>query len=70
VHRYNDSGECLYEPPAPDLVDWVHLAKAMGVPGTRVTRLDTFERALEAGSEAEGPTLKEVPLLSLAARRR
>jgi hypothetical protein len=34
----------------------------MGVPGTRVTRLDTFEKVLEARSEAEGPTLKEVPL--------
>jgi acetolactate synthase I/II/III large subunit len=45
----------------PDL-DWVHLAKGMGVPGTRVSSLDAFGKALQAGFEAEGPTLIEVPL--------
>jgi thiamine pyrophosphate-dependent acetolactate synthase large subunit-like protein len=40
----------------------VHLAKGMGVPGTRVTSLDGFGKALRAGFEAEGPTLIEVPL--------
>jgi thiamine pyrophosphate-dependent acetolactate synthase large subunit-like protein len=34
----------------------------MGVPGTRVTSLDEFGKALRAGLEADGPTLIEVPL--------
>jgi acetolactate synthase-1/2/3 large subunit len=59
----------MFEIGRPDL-DWVHLAKGMGVPGTRVTTLDAFGKALQAGFEAEGPTLIEVPLLSLATRSR
>ena len=51
----------MFEIGRPDL-DWVQLAKAMGVPGTRVTTLDAFGKALQAGFEAEGPTLIEVPL--------
>jgi acetolactate synthase I/II/III large subunit len=51
----------MFEIGRPDL-DWVHLAKGMGVPGTRVTTLDAFGKALQAGFEAEGPTLIEVPL--------
>jgi acetolactate synthase-1/2/3 large subunit len=51
----------LFEIGRPDL-DWTHLAKGMGVPGTRVTSLDAFGEALRAGFEAEGPTLIEVPL--------
>ena len=51
----------MFEIGRPDL-DWVHLAKGMGVPGTRVTSLDAFGKALQAGFEAEGPTLIEVPL--------
>jgi acetolactate synthase-1/2/3 large subunit len=51
----------MFEIGRPDL-DWVHLAKGMGVPGTRVTTLDAFAKALQAGFEAEGPTLIEVPL--------
>ena len=51
----------MFEIGRPDL-DWVHLAKGMGVPGTRVTTLDAFGKALHAGFEAEGPTLIEVPL--------
>ena len=51
----------LFEIGRPDL-DWVHLAKGMGVPAKRVTSLDEFGKALKAGFEGEGPTLIEVPL--------
>jgi len=51
----------MFEIGRPDL-DWVQLAKGMGVPGTRVTSLDEFGRALKAGLEGDGPTLIEVPL--------
>ncbi|MGA9977304.1 MAG: acetolactate synthase large subunit, partial [Candidatus Sulfotelmatobacter sp.] len=53
--------DAMFEIGRPDL-DWVHLSKGMGVPGTRVTTLDAFGKALQAGFEAEGPTLIEVPL--------
>jgi acetolactate synthase-1/2/3 large subunit len=51
----------MFEIGRPDL-DWVQLAKGMGVPGTRITTLDGFGKALQAGFEADGPTLIEVPL--------
>jgi acetolactate synthase I/II/III large subunit len=51
----------MFEIGHPDL-DWTLLAKGMGVPGTRVSSLDEFEKALRAGLEGEGPTLIEVPL--------
>lgn len=51
----------MFEIGHPDL-DWILLAKGMGVPGTRVTTLDAFGKALREGLEAEGPTLIEVPL--------
>jgi acetolactate synthase-1/2/3 large subunit len=51
----------MFEIGHPDL-DWILLAKGMGVPGTRVTSLDAFGKALQEGLEAEGPTLIEVPL--------
>ena len=51
----------MFEIGRPDL-DWTLLARGMGVPGTRVTSLDAFGKALRAGLEAEGPTLIEVPL--------
>ncbi|MGC1164458.1 MAG: thiamine pyrophosphate-dependent enzyme, partial [Candidatus Sulfotelmatobacter sp.] len=51
----------MFEIGRPDL-DWVQLAKGMGVPGTRVNSLDGFGKALRAGLEGEGPTLIEVPL--------
>ena len=51
----------MFEIGRPDL-DWTLLAKGMGVPGTRVTTLDAFGKALRAGLENEGPTLIEVPL--------
>jgi acetolactate synthase I/II/III large subunit len=51
----------LFEIGHPDL-DWTLLAKGMGVPGTRVTSLDAFGKALREGLGGEGPTLIEVPL--------
>jgi acetolactate synthase-1/2/3 large subunit len=51
----------MFEIGRPDL-DWTLLAKAMGVPGIRVTSLDEFGKALREGLEGEGPTLIEVPL--------
>jgi acetolactate synthase I/II/III large subunit len=51
----------MFEIGRPDL-DWVHLAKGMGVPATRATSLDDFVEALRRGLASEGPTLIEVPL--------
>jgi acetolactate synthase-1/2/3 large subunit len=51
----------MFEIGRPDL-DWVHLAKGMGVPGARVTSLEGFAKALREGFESEGPSLIEVPL--------
>jgi acetolactate synthase-1/2/3 large subunit len=43
-------------------LDWVHLAKGMGVPASRATTLDAFAKAVREGFETDGPTLIEVPL--------
>jgi acetolactate synthase-1/2/3 large subunit len=51
----------MFEIGRPDL-DWVHLARGMGVPGTRVTSLEAFAKALQEGFESEGPSVIEVPL--------
>jgi acetolactate synthase-1/2/3 large subunit len=51
----------MFEIGRPNL-DWTLLAKGMGVPATKVTSLDQFGKALQAGLEGEGPTLIEVPL--------
>jgi acetolactate synthase-1/2/3 large subunit len=51
----------MFEIRRPNL-DWTLLAQGMGVPGTRVSSLDAFGKALREGFEAEGPTLIEVPL--------
>jgi acetolactate synthase-1/2/3 large subunit len=51
----------MFELGRPDL-DWVQLAKGMGVPGSRVTSLDGFSKALREAFESEGPSLIEVPL--------
>jgi acetolactate synthase-1/2/3 large subunit len=49
----------LFDIGRPDL-DWVLLAKSMGVPGIRATSLDAFAKALREGFESEGPMLIEV----------
>lgn len=51
----------LFEIGRPDL-DWVSLAKGMGVPGSRPTSLEAFGKALRHGFESKGPTLIEVVL--------
>jgi acetolactate synthase-1/2/3 large subunit len=51
----------LFDIGRPTL-DWVHLAKGMGVSGSRVTSLEAFARALRDGFESDGPALIEVPL--------
>jgi acetolactate synthase I/II/III large subunit len=51
----------MFEIGRPDL-DWVHLAKGMGVPCTRATSLAEFAKALREGFANGGPMLIEVPL--------
>ena len=46
----------------PDL-DFVALARGMGVPGTRVDTMDDFNRAVAHGLATEGPYLVEVMLV-------
>lgn len=45
----------------PDL-DWISIAKGMGVPARRATSLDDFVVALKDGLQTDGPNLIEVPL--------
>jgi acetolactate synthase I/II/III large subunit len=49
----------LFEIGRPDL-DWVSLAKGMGVPATRATSLEAFQQALRNGFEGAGPSLIQV----------
>lgn len=51
----------LFEIGRPD-IDWVSLARGMGVPATRVTSLEDFVTALRRGFANAGPMLIEVPL--------
>jgi acetolactate synthase-1/2/3 large subunit len=51
----------VFEIGHPDL-DWVQLAKGMGVPGERITSLGEIARALRNGFQSDGPSLIEVPL--------
>ena len=51
----------MFEIGRPDL-DWLALAKGMGVPGSRVTSMDGFGKALREGLESDGPSLIVVPL--------
>jgi acetolactate synthase-1/2/3 large subunit len=45
----------------PD-IDWVGLAKSLGMAATRVSSLDEFARRLRHGFESRAPNLIEVPL--------
>jgi acetolactate synthase I/II/III large subunit len=51
----------LFEIGRPDL-DWVSLAKSMGVPASRATSLSTFAKLLRESFSSDGPALIEVPL--------
>ncbi|MBV8478651.1 MAG: acetolactate synthase large subunit [Acidobacteria bacterium] len=55
-------GRCaagMFEIGNPEL-DWVQLARGMGVPSTRATALEDFGKALQNGFASEGPSLVEV----------
>jgi acetolactate synthase-1/2/3 large subunit len=47
---------------AKPALDWVSLARGMGVPARRVASLDEFAAALRDGLTGQGPNLIEVPL--------
>jgi acetolactate synthase-1/2/3 large subunit len=51
----------LFDLARPTL-DWVALARGMGVPGRRVKSLEEFAAALRAGFASGGPNIIEVPL--------
>jgi acetolactate synthase-1/2/3 large subunit len=51
----------LFEIGRPDL-DWVSMAKGMGVPATQATSLEEFARALRNGFASAGPSLIQVDL--------
>jgi len=51
----------LFEIGRPDM-DWVSLAKGMGVPGRRVASLEEFVTALRQGFAAAGPSLIQIDL--------
>lgn len=53
--------QALFEIDRPT-IDWVDLAKSMGVPGRRVSSMETFANALRNGFESGGPALIEVGL--------
>lgn len=58
---YGRTAEQLLEIGGPDL-DWVSLAKGLGVPARRVTSLEEFGTMLGRGLASGGPNLIEVPL--------
>jgi acetolactate synthase I/II/III large subunit len=51
----------LMEINRPQL-DWVSLARGMGVPARRITSLDEYAQGLREGFAASGPTVIEIPL--------
>ena len=51
--------QALFDIGHPDL-DWVALARGMGVPAIRANSMDDFAKALQHGFESEGPSLIEV----------
>ena len=59
--EYGRTAEQLLEIGRPDL-DWVSLAKGLGVPARRVTSLEEFGMMLGTGLASGGPNLIEVPL--------
>jgi acetolactate synthase-1/2/3 large subunit len=51
----------LFDIARPDL-DWVSLAKGMGIPAARATSLESFSSLLLRAFEDGGPSLIEVPV--------
>jgi acetolactate synthase I/II/III large subunit len=54
-------GAAMFQLAAPTL-EWVQLARGMGVPHTQVSPADQFSDSLEAAFTTEGPSLIE-PML-------
>ncbi|HTZ76009.1 MAG TPA: acetolactate synthase large subunit [Candidatus Aquilonibacter sp.] len=61
IGTYGPRAQALFEIGRPD-IDWVSLAKALGVPGKRVTSLDELSDSLQDSHRSEGPSLIEIPL--------
>jgi len=61
VGKPGPRASAMFEIGRPDL-DWVQLAKGMGVPAKRINSLPEFAKALRAGFASGGPSLIEVPL--------
>jgi acetolactate synthase I/II/III large subunit len=61
VGEPGEKAKNLFEIGRPDL-DWVALAKGMGVPGARATNLDELAMGLRRGFESDGPMLIELPI--------
>ena len=59
VERYGRNAQAMFDVENPTL-DWVALAKGMGVPGLRVDDMDAFAKALSGGVAGSGPSLIEV----------
>jgi acetolactate synthase-1/2/3 large subunit len=51
----------MFEIGRPDL-DWILLAKSMGIPGSRAPSIDSFAGALREGFASDGPMLIQVDL--------
>ncbi|MGB8475392.1 MAG: acetolactate synthase large subunit [Candidatus Acidiferrum sp.] len=51
----------LFEIGRPD-IDWVYLARSMGVPGVRASSMDSFVNSLRDALASDGPALIEVRL--------
>jgi len=49
-----------YDAPLASDIDWVGLAKSLGVPGARVADMDGFNRRFAEGLATPGPYLVEV----------
>lgn len=45
-------------------IDFLHLARSMGIPARRIDRAGDIAPAVKAGIESAGPNLIEVPVVS------
>lgn len=53
--------QAMFDIGRPD-INWIELARGMGVPSKRVSALEEFAEALREGFPGDGPRLIEVPL--------
>ena len=61
IGDYGPRAQALFEIGRPD-IDWVSLAKGLGVPGRRVASLEELSDRLQNSYRSEGPSLIEIPL--------